>query len=68
MLPGTMPPTSFQWAILAVHATISLAGEDRHHEDDVVQVRDAAVVRIVGHEDVALLDFAGLVELLRAFS
>ena len=51
--PGTMPPMSFQWAMLAVQATSSLAGEDRHREHDVVQVRDAAVERVVGDEHVA---------------
>ena len=61
--PGAMPPTSELWAMLAVQAMMCALGEDRHDDDDVVQVGDAAVIRIVGGEDVAGLDVAGLVEL-----
>ena len=53
-----MPPTSFQWAMFAVHAISSPLGEDRHREHDVVQVGDAAVEGIVGDEDVARADLA----------
>ena len=51
--PGAMPPTSELWAMLAVQAMIRSVGEDRHRDDDVVEMGDAAVIGIVGGEDVA---------------
>jgi hypothetical protein len=38
-------------------------GEHGHGQDDVVEVRDAAVVGVVGHVDVALADARARVEL-----
>src|SRR5581483_9009939 len=38
-------------------------GEDRHRKDDVVQVRDAAVVGVVRRKDVPGADAAGFVQL-----
>jgi len=44
-------------------STLSLNSQDRVQraaDDEVVQMRDAAIVGIVGDEDVAGLDLAGL--------
>ena len=59
--PGTMPPTSFQCAMFAVQATSWSPAKTGIAKIDVVQMRDAAVVRVVRREHVAGRDLAGRV-------
>ena len=56
MLPGAMPPMSAWCAMLQTNATSSARREHRHREVDVGQMRAAGDERIVGDEDVALVD------------
>ena len=55
--PGTDPPVSGQWPVLASHAQCCAAVEERLDHLDVHQMR-AAAVRVVDEEDVARRDVA----------
>ena len=50
--PGTMPPTSFEWAMFAVQAITSSSAKTGIDQHEVVEVGDAAVERVVRDEDV----------------
>ena len=60
--PGTMPPISGQWPVLASQANSSPSIEERLHEAHVHQMR-AAEIGIVDDEHVARIDRAGVVAL-----